>query len=250
MSNARMEFCSRNEVTTGCDAFSFMSRASSDSRVNHSQLVIVNGAHGGYVTSDWDSPSDDGYVVARDRLTTMGVTPRQVQVVWLKSADANPTGVLPSIDADAYRLEQGLGNVVRTLRTVYPNLRQVFISSRIYGGYANTTLNPEPYAYESGFSVKWVVTAQVSQMRNGTVDTLAGDLNYNTVAPWIGWGPYFWANGTSARSDGLTWVSGDFISDGTHPSQSGIMKTTSMLMAFFKTSPETRCWFVVNETCE
>lgn len=39
------------------------------------------------------------------------------------------------------------------------------MSSRTYGGYATTELNPEPYAYQSGFSVKWLVQDQLEGAR-------------------------------------------------------------------------------------
>jgi hypothetical protein len=119
------------------------------------------------------------------------------------------------------------------------------LSSRIYAGYGNeklTTLNPEPYAYEYGFGNQFVIKDQVQQMRTGKIDSRGGDLDYNTVAPWIAWGPYFWADGTNPRSDGLVWLRSDLLKDGTHPSTSGKEKVVSMLMEFFLTSEFTP-WF-------
>jgi hypothetical protein len=130
------------------------------------------------------------------------------------------------------------------MKTRYPNLQLVYLSSRSYGGYAGIALSPEPYAYEYGFSVKWLVQAQIDQQRTGTIDPRAGDLDPESVAPWIAWGPYFWADGLNPRSDGLIWTREDFEDDGTHKSRLGEEKEASMMLAFFKQEPTARLWFL------
>ncbi len=245
MSNTTQEFCGGDGAQM-CDAWSFMGKAAADAAVNRATLAIVNGAAGGQAAETWDSPADANYDRVRDtRLAPLGLSERQVQVVWVKVARPGPTAALPADNADAYLLERDIGNILRAIKVRYPNVRQVFLSSRIYAGYATTTLNPEPYAYESGFAVKWVIEAQIQQLETGTiVDARAGDLAYDSVAPWAAWGPYLWAEGQYARSDGLTWVPADFATDGTHPANSGRGKVGAALLAFFKTSLYTRCWFL------
>ena len=125
----------------------------------------------------------------RDRILTLlvsqSLSEKQVQVAWVKVARADPIVSLPAADADAYLLLMDLGNIMRTLKTRYPNLQQVFLSSRIYGGYATIPLNPEPYAYETGFAVKWLIQAQIDQVHSGVIDARAGNLDPNAVAPWV-----------------------------------------------------------------
>ncbi len=98
--------------------------------------------------------------------------------------------------------------------------------------------------------MKWLIQAQIDQMANGgtIVDRRAGDLNYNTAVPWIGWGPYLWADGVNRRSDGLSWSRADF-QDPVHLGTAGVEKAAGLLLTFFKTSPQARCWFVTGETC-
>ncbi len=252
MSNTSQEFCGV-DVTVNCVTGSFIAQAMADRAVNSSTLVLVNGAQGGRDAAEWVAASSPPYDVVRDqRLAAKGVTEQQVQVVWLLEATKRPTASLPAVNADAFALETNLGHIVRALRVRYPNLQQVYLSNRIYGGYATTPENPEPYAYETGLAVKWLVQAQISQMRNSgqVVDPRAGDLNYNSRAPWIAWGPDMWANGATPRLDGLTWLPSDFKSDGTHPSvESGVAKAGGLLLGFFGTSPTTRCWFLADRSC-
>ena len=244
MSNTTQEFCGGNGDQQ-CDSWTFMGLSASDAAVNHGTLAIVNGAAGGQAAETWDSPTDVNYDRVRDtRLAPRGLSEQQVQVVWVKVARPGPTVALPEANADAYLLERDIGNILRALKTRYPNVRQVFLSSRIYAGYATTTLNPEPHAYESGFAVKWLIDAQVRQMDGAGADARAGDLAYDAAAPWVAWGPYLWADGQTPRSDGLLWVPSDFAADGTHPANPGRAKVGSALHAFFKTSPFTRCWFL------
>lgn len=245
MSNTTQEFCSKSGRVP-CDSWTFVGQALSDPAVDRRHLAFANGARGGQSAADWDDPTRSNYARVRDQvLAPAGLTEEQVQAAWVKVANPRPTIALPAADADAWMLVEQIGRIARAMKVRYPNLRLIFLSSRIYGGHATTTLNPEPYAFESGLAVKWVIESQIRQ-RRGEPDPVAGragDLTGGSVAPWIGWGPYLWADGTTPRSDGLIWEPSDFESDGTHPSPLGEEKVGRLLLQFFKTSPFTREWF-------
>ena len=250
MSNTTQEWCSQGSGPP-CAPWSFMGKAAADPSVNHYTLVIVNGAADGQDAPEWTSASSPNYDrIKAGRLAPLGLSDNQVQAVWVKLQDPKPSVSLPADSADAKVLLTNLGLVLRALRVRYPYLRIVFLSSRTYGGYATTDLNPEPYAYESGFAVKWAIESQINEMRGQPWLPRAGTLDYTKkVAPLIVWGPYMWANGTTRRSDGFFWNREDFEEDGTHPSQSGETKVASALLDFFKNSPYARCWFLVNQYC-
>jgi hypothetical protein len=243
-SNTDRMFCASGSGDQ-CAELSFMGRADGHPLVDHEGLVIVNGALGGQSADKWDSPLDSNYDrIASEVLWPAGVSEAQVQAVWVHLANATPQAPLPSADADAYLLLARLGDVVRTLRMRYPMVQVVFLSDRVYGGYAESDLNPEPYAYESGFAVKWLIGAQINQMDGGDIHPIAGNLDYEAgVAPWIGWAPYLWADGLTPRGDGLTWECGDFTDDGMHVNGAGVSKVAEALMGFFLTSPMSVHWF-------
>lgn len=244
MSNTTQEFCATGNPAP-CTSWSFTGQASADPAVNHSTLILVNGARSGQAADSWESPSQPDWDGVKANLTAAGLTEAQVVGAWIKQANIQPKVSLPSANADAYRLVGQLGNIARALKVRYPNIRLAYFSSRIYAGYASTTLNPEPYAYETGFAVKWLIEAQVEQERSGKIDPLAGDLG-PAAAPWLSWSAYLWADGLNARSDGLTWARSELESDGTHPAQAAEQKVGSMLLAFFKSDPTTRSWFLAS----
>ena len=204
--------------------FSTFVRLAQTDAARAANVLVVDGAQGGRDAAAWASADAQTWAVVEDRLRAAGATAQQVQAVWVKQALKQASG---SFESHVGLLERDLGAIVENAAARYPNLRQVFLSPRTYGGYAATTLNPEPYAYQSGFAVKRVVESSVR----------APD-----ARPWIGWGPYLWADGTTANASGLSYSCADFVQDGTHPSDSGRMKVATELQKFFDGSTFTT-WF-------
>jgi hypothetical protein len=201
------------------------------------RVRLIDCAQGGQTASLIKNPNSSYWSYVYGRLRTMGASPLQPQVVWLKEANAGPSGGFP---AATNVLLADLGGVVRVIHQKLPSVRLCYITSRIYAGYASTSLNPEPYAYESGFAVKWLIDAQVTGADSLNFDPAAGAVE----APWLAWGPYLWADGLTPRADGLTWACSEFsATDGTHPSTSGRDKVADSLLVFFQTDETTRPWY-------
>ena len=214
----------------------------------------------------------------------------QVQVIWLKQANSLVKPFPPTLPvntacppaqpqnnstcADALYYEYLLAGILRATKIRYPNVKLVFVTSRIYGGYGDgpnlQTKSPEPFTYEYGFSTKWLIQAQIDQAdRGGAADPIAGNLAYS-VAPWSAWGPYIWADGPNPRQgdpvfpNGLVWCHGagtdgrettactlspgvfedDLQVDNVHPNANGQAKVAAYLWNFFSTSPYTTNWFL------
>lgn len=208
----------------------------------NARLVIVDTAFGGQTAAMIANPAAGYWTVMNQRLAAMGVSPAQVQVAWLKEADAQPANDFP---VHAQTLRDELESIANDLHDKFPNLRLCYLSSRIYGGYAPPgSLNPEPQAYEGGFSVKWLIEDQI----NGDTGLNYGQLPGPVRSPLLLWGAYLWANGTDPRSDGLTWVVSDLEADHTHPSPSGEQKVAGLLSRFFAAEPTAAPWWPARRT--
>lgn len=230
--NGRIVLLSVGMSNTTQEFSAFIPLAMADSRRNP-RVQPVDGAIGGWTAALMVAQADQYWQMVDDRLRAAGVTANQVQVAWVKLADAAPAVAFPN---DALQLQAEMQTVIRRARSRFPNLKVAYFSSRIYAGYADVTLNPEPFAYQTGFAVKWLVEAQI----NGApeLDVASGQ------APWLAWGPYLWADGLKPRTDGLTWTCSDLGPDGTHPSDDGRLKVARMLLDFFHSDSTSRPWYL------
>ncbi len=201
------------------------------------RLTIVDCAQGGQAMGQWADPNARPWAVALERLEKAGVSPRQVQVAWIKLANVAPQG---DLEKHGRKLQRDTTAVLHNARERFPNLRIAYLGSRIYAGYAGIPLNPEPYAYESAFVVRWLIQDQIKADKGLNYDPARGPVN----SPLLLWGPYLWGDGlTPRKTDGLVWKREDLAGDGTHPSESGRKKVAELLLRFFKTDPNARKWF-------
>jgi hypothetical protein len=206
------------------------------------KLTLIDGAVGGQTAQILSTPSNSSYATywstVASRLANNGVTSKQVQVIWFK--DDNIAGSTP-IDTHSDSLYVQTKRIMNELKTRFPNVKLCYIASRIYAGYASSTLNPEPYAYRNGWTMKKIIESQI----NG--DPQLAYTGVTAKSPWLAWGSYLWADGTNPRSDGLTWICpDDYATDGTHPSTIGRQKVANILLNFFKTDSTTCPWFLNN----
>lgn len=225
MSNTTQEF----------SAFQRLAASAPDLNPN---VLLVDGAQGGQTAQITANPQSNFWRVVEQRLGAAGVTAAQVEVVWLKQANAQPSTPFPE---HAKKLQADLVATLHNLHDRFPNLKLCYLSSRIYGGYAVTPLNPEPYAYEGGFAVKWTIGDQIAGTPELNYDASRGAVR----APWVAWGPYLWADGMKGRKqDGLVWTREDLGPDGTHPSEGGRRKVAQQLLDFFRSDATAKPWFV------
>jgi len=227
--------------STALDEFTeFLTLARTDPAINPA-LVFVTGAQGG-ATPSLLTLTDSPYwnTILNNFLPDQSLTANQVVAMWIEDSNGIAKGSFPG---DMTQLQAAYETVMNNVHTFFPNLKLVYFSSRIYAGYSNgvATINPEPYAYEAGFAVKNAIADQL----NGNAN-----LNYNPTlgpveAPWMSWGPYYWANGLLASEDGMVWTCQDLQADGTHPSlPAGDLKVAGQVLNFFKTDDTTTPWFL------
>lgn len=235
-SNGRIVFISIS-MSNATQEFSMFKRLADADEAKSKLVTVVDCAQGGQTMSQWAPPEGRPWGEAAKRIANAGVTAAQVQAVWIKLANAGPSG---GLDDYARPLQRDTVAVLQNVKAKYPNVRIAYLSSRIYGGYATTPLNPEPYAYESAFAVRWLIQDQIAEKPGHNYDAARGDVKM----PLLLWGPYLWADGTTPRkSDGLVYVREDLAGDGTHPTDAGRRKVAEVMLKFFKTDPLASSWF-------
>jgi hypothetical protein len=215
-------------MSNATQEFSFFKRIADADKEKSSLVTVVDCAQGGQAMAEWEPADARPWTEAERRLKAAGIANAQVQVAWVKLANKGPRGDLAE---HGKKLQKDTLAVIRNAKARFPNLRIVYLGSRIYGGYSTGALNPEPYAYESAFAARWLIQ-----------DQMKGKI---AAEPILLWGPYLWADGTTPRkADGLKYERADLAADGTHPSDSGRRKVAEQLLAFFKTDALAKTWFV------
>ena len=229
MSNTTMEFSRFKEIADLDPAKS-------------AKVVLVDGAQSGQDARKTSDPSYAYWGKIDERIKQAGVTPKQVQAIWFKQAIIEPHQEFP---AEAKRLHDYTATIMNIIKTRYPNARICYLSSRTYGGYATSALNPEPFAYEDGFAVRWLIQDQIAGKPELNFDAKRGEVK----APLLLWGPYLWADGeTPRKADGFTYTINDVVErDRTHPNKSGQQKVAELLLKFLKSDVTAKGWFVKPE---
>jgi hypothetical protein len=220
----------------------FVQMVNTDPSKNPS-LVVVNGATGGATASLLAGVNNNFWnAMIYDYLPNAGVSPNQVVAAWVLDVNGGPSGTFPS---DMTGLQGNLESIAQNLLVKFPNIKLAYYSTPNYTGYSNgyVNLDPEPYSYEAGFAVKNAIQDQITGNASLNYDPAKGKVK----APWIGWGPYDWANGMTPRSDGLVWTCQDLDTDGTHPSNPiGRIKVSTQLLNFLKTNDTASKWFLAH----
>ncbi len=233
-SDGRIAFLTIGMSNTHQESRAFL-RILRDEKSINPKLTAVDGAEGAQTAKIISDPNFKYWELVNARLREENVTPAQVEAVWVKEADPQPKADFP-IEVKKLQAEQVA--ILHNLHDKFPNLKLVYLSSRIYGGWAVSPLNPEPHAYESNFSVKWLIADQIAGKPELNYDAAKGPV----VSPWVAWGPYLWADGLKPRQDGLVYTRDDLGPDGTHPAGAR-MKVGRMLVDFLKSDPTSKPWF-------
>lgn len=206
-----------------------------------------------------DTRNPDGYYYTEQKaeLAAQGLSPQQVQVAWLYpfALTAADSGVppTPSTFPENAQHDQPLWRAsVQALKVVYPNLKIVYMGTK-HHPYEDVVAG-DPWAHDSAWAVKWVIEEQIKGDPALNYDPAKGAV----MAPWIAWGPYFWADdGIPRKYDAFLWTFDDIMQltdqfgnpipppgDYTHPSDKGIYKQATLLLNFVKSDPTSRPWFL------
>lgn len=177
-------------------------------------------------------------------LASKNIQPGQVQVAWMLLMSSTDT-----MDVNFYvdTVSEQYIQILHNLMTICPNLQEVFISGTHYTGYTAPEHKRynyiiEPYGYWSNLVVKNVITLQI----NNDPRLVYSGLGKN--APFITWGPYFWADGVTPRgTDGLSWPCDNFRDDtiggGFHLKDEYKYKEGDLLDAFFNNNAIAKIWY-------
>lgn len=214
----------------------FLAQAASDPDVDP-RVVFADGTLGGQVLELAVDPDAPYWAHVEQRVGDAGLTNEQVQVAWIQQS----TVTFGPFPAHAHVYQALLGAFVQIAHDRFPNLRIAYLSGNAYGGYVSV-VPAEPTGFEGGFAIRGLIEEQIAGAPGLNPDPGRGPVE----APWLAWGPYFWADGDRPRADGLRWTCADFLEDGLHPSAQGAAKLGAQLREFLRTDATARPWYLTS----
>ena len=204
-------------------------------KTKNTKVKVANGGIGGQRTNAWASPTAAGWGSFATQLSAAGIKATQLRVVFymdLGSAD------IETFAGEVNQLSSWIDSTITNLKTKYPSVQSVYLSSHHYVGYSGVLDIQEPKSYWNAWSIQ-----QAVRLRAGRAD------------PWTVVGPYVWTNGLGpdsilgglpGRSDGRENECLNFEqtggSAGVHSSATGATKISSDFMSFLQTDASTS-WY-------
>lgn len=121
-------------------------------------MIVVNGAIGSN-QQRWADPNNAVWDRGVQMLAAVGLTPADVDIVLYHNAWSGPSS-LPFPD-HAINMLNSITGTMGTIADKYPNTQLILVTNRHYA-LSPTSKHPEPYAYEEGFSWKWLVENRIN----------------------------------------------------------------------------------------
>ena len=160
-----------------------------------------------------------------------------MQVAWIKLANKGPRGDLAE---HGKKLEKDTLAVIQNAKAKFPNLRIAYLAAGSTAATSTGRLNPEPYAYEGAFAVRWLIQDQIKGDASLNYDASKGAVTGPAAA--LGAVP------VGGRHDAAQerWPHLGARRPGRRrhpPSPSGRKKVAEQLLEFFKTDAIAKPWF-------
>lgn len=175
-----------------------------------------------------DPPQSRSWQRAKELTSRPGYSALQVQVLLFIATDspAHPKALLPpaQFPKKIEQIQENLATVLARFTKDYPNLKIAYLMSDGFRHYSGV----EPYAYQEGFAVKWLIETQIKK-QPGTAFEGEG-----CKLPWLAWGPYIWDN---------SWDESYFL-DGTHAAPKARAVFVEKGWQLFTSDSVTRPWFL------
>lgn len=183
---------------------------------------FINGAQGG-TQQQWTDPNHFVWNKGLNALSAAGLTAPQVDVVIYHNTIGGLSGAFP---ANALQLQASLSQTMEIIPTKYQNAVLIMAMGRYHAFFADpSSKSPEPHAYESNFSYKWLIADRIACTEN--------------CGPVIAWGPHLWQEPTAEL-----WPQSWYCADGIHLCGSGQQSAGGVWDAKFRSLPYIAPWYL------